>query len=692
MSEQITSSTPNIYYRGTRDTSYQRSTGAPTTLPLHRPLIPFFSRKGPTTPMWIDPNKFEDIFGSEAVDLNSPYATHSTPFVIEARKAGNQFLAMRVEPEDIPDPATLGLSVDWMKKDLPEYKRDEEGRYILDSNGQKQATGTTIPGILMSFHFGAIPVDKDSQQTMYGRREKTDGTLGDDTAGKSQLLPLVDWIARDKSSLGPNTALRIWAPTTQSRQAADSDLQARLKSFLYRFQMLVRENELSSPAILETLSQESSVLVSLGTDTIDRETGIVYDFAERIDERYNDSDPSTWLESPIDKPYLYQANVDMLLKEIQALESAANPAVSDNPDDLYEINLFGAQTVEGVPYHTVQIQPVSEGGTVLSENASFYMVGGGDGTLGNASFNKAVAKILGNLTSNTGINLSNMARYPFNAFWDSGYDLATKQLIPAIIGFRADTWISLCTQDISLPDNTNEEEESIALSLLTRVQQFPDSTDFATPAFRGQIVGQCGDYTGTTRKFRVPLNLDRFAAMCSYAGAANGVLKSENAIDDGANRIVQVVKNVTNLDKSWRVKRRQWASGLVYVEDYDTRSQFYAGQQSFYPEPGSVLKSSMTGLLVANINRFGFDAWRDLSGNGKLSDDQLLERTEKIVTDRGANAFDNRLRYIPHAQITDGDRERGYSWSLRVDFGANHMRTVLDMSSVAYTAEELANG
>lgn len=690
MSEQITGSTPRIYYRGTRDTTFNRSTGGTPSLPLHRPLLMFFGQKGPTVPTWVDPVKFEDIFGSATTDLFGVYNTHSTPFIKEAIAAGNQFMAWRVEPEDTPSEATIGLSVDFGKKKITDYERNEDGSYKLDADGAKIPTATQIDGVVLRFIFEEIGVDENSV-SLFKKRPSKAGTVGTEES-PSTILPLADFKARYKSSLGPNTALRIWAPTVNSTQAADSDLQARLKSFLYRFQLLTRADKNTSPVIFETIYNEPSISVGFGENLVDPLTNVVYDFVERIDSRYSDDDASTYIQSPIDTPYLYEDNIKTVLSAIQALE-AEYDTVSDAAEDLYQINLFGAQTVEGVPYHSVQIMGVLDGGTTLSETSTIYLQGGGDGTLGNDSFNKAVNAALSNLSANTGVNITNYARYPFNAFWDSGFDLKTKMLIPSIIGMRADAWIALSTQDISQPFNTNEEEESIALSLMSRVSAFPDSSDFGTPAFRGMIVGGAGNYTETTRKYPVPLTIDRFRAYCNYAGAANGKLKPEYAVDEGDNRKVQIVKDINNLDKSWRVRRAQWNNNLVYVEDFDTASQFYPGQQSFYSEQGSVLKAAIVGFCVANINRFAFEVWRDLTGTQKLTDDQLIERSEEGISSRGAGAFDDRMDFIPHAEITEADKERGYSWSLRVDYGANAFRTVMDMSSVAYTREELnSNG
>lgn len=689
MSEQITGSTPRIYYRGTKDVSFTRSTGSTTTLALHRPLIMFFGQKGPTVPTWIDPVKFEDIYGSETTNLSGVYYTHSTPFIKEAIAAGNQFLALRLEPADIPDVATLGLSVDWVKTKIDDYERNDDGTYKTDTNGDKIPLATQVDGVKFRFVLSKIETD-ESGVSQYKKRTASAGTIGT-AENPSTITPLADFRCRYKSSLGANTAIRIWAPTVNSTQAADADLQERIKSFLYRFQLLTRTDKNSSPTIFETIYNEASLSVGFGENLVDPQTEVVYDFAERIESRYNDEDPSTYLMSPIDAPYLYQSNIDTVLKAVQSVESTFG-TVSDDEADLYTINLFGAQTVEGVPYHAVQIMGVLDGGVTLTETSTNYLQGGGDGTLGNASFNAAANLVLSNMSSGASFNIGNYARYPFNAFWDSGFDLKTKQLIPQLIGLRADTWIALSTQDISLDFNSNEEEESIALSLMSRVNAFPDSSDFGTPAFRGMIVGGAGYYTETTRKLAVPLTLDRFRAYCQYAGASDGVLKPEYAVDEGENRKVQVVKNINNLDKSWRVRRAQWNNNLVYVEDYDTGSQFYPGQQSFYSEQGSVLKAAIVGLCVANLNRFAFEAWRDLSGTQKLTDDQLIERSDEIVSTRGAGAFDNRLIFTPHSEITQADKERGYSWSMRIDFGANAFRTVMDMSSVAYTREELANG
>lgn len=689
MAEVITSSTPGVNFRGTKDVSGNRATGEAEALAFHRPLHFFFSPQGDTTPQYLSTAQFSDFYGADALDVNSAYATHSTPFLNEAMAAVSRFVSIRVLPADMPDKSNLGLSIDYLEGPVPEYKRKADGSYDLDTNGNRQETGTTVPGIIHKFV--VAPVGTDEEGSLLGRRKVGVGSMtSEDGQTQSVLMPLLDFEALDYGD-GSKFGLRLWAPTTGSAIAADPDKQEELGTYLYRFQFMQRADELSSPTAVATTYDETSILFSFKENVVDKDAGnTIYDLSERIPARWTDDAIDTMQRPPVGTVHYYQDNLEAYLAKIQANEAAFSDTmpIGTDAETLHQMNFIGATSVDGVPYHSLIIQGVLNGAASLTANTTHYLQGGGTGTMTNETFNAAVNAIL---TDIDGVyRLSNIARYPFNALWDTGFDMATKLLFPKMLTARPDCWIGLSTQDISKAANDEATDESIALSLMTRLQQYPDSVEYNTPSFRGLIAGHSATWVGAQRKIACVQGIDLYRKFCDWGKDPTGRLNEDSAPDNGDNRIVQRTKNISNLDMSYRVKRRQWTAGICYVEDYDTRSQFYSGIQSFYADQTSVLRSALVGLCVANINRYAWEVWRSYTGNQNLTDAQLVERSEKQIAARiAANIPNGRMIAKPHAEITRLDDDNGYSWTLRTDIGVSGMRTVLNASVVAYRREEL---
>lgn len=687
MSETMYSSVPSMRWGGTKDLSGGRSVRAPEAMPFHRPLMFFFSAKGPLEATFESASMFKSIYGSEALDVSSPFATIATPFLNVAVKAQNRFLAVRLRPEDAPDPSANGLSIDILKTQVDTYERNQDGSFKLDQNGAKIPTGTKVPGII-----ARLVVEKIEDQPAevggrkFGARTTKPGTLGSEGEGQSTIYPLTDFMATDFGSDGDNLGWRIWAPTTKSRQAADEDLYIETKSYPYRLQIMKRRDKQSSPSYVPNTYDESSVTFSFGKDVVSEQRGgMVLDLDELIPGRWETNDKIE-VRSPFVKPHVYRENLELVLTEIGKVLATEAPELG-KAENLHMINFVGGTDIDGRAYDAYQLVSPLQGGVSLSENATYYLQDGGDGTMDFASFDSLVRKIAETKRVN-GQDLSRQARYPFNAVWDFGYSLDTKLELNNFLDLPTG-WVATSTQDVSKKPADSVTEDSIGMSLLTRIQQHTDSIDFNTPPYRGMVVARCGYWTGSKRRVLVPALLHYFERFCEYAGADDGTLNSDKAFDEDEHKIITSVYDLNNMDQGFIDKRRQWNLGLNYPEDWDTARQFFAAAQSFYPDQTSTLRSAFVGLIVTNIARYCFETWRALVGNQKLTRQQLMERSDKAITAKTANRLDGRADVIPHSTITEGDAERGYSWTCPIDLRANGMPTVMDAYVINYRREDL---
>lgn len=690
MASSLATSVPGINFLGTDDKSTQRPVGTPEAMPFHRPLFFHFAEKGPTEQQYLDTSLVASTYGQKFLDPKSDFFTHASPFIQEAIDTQSRALYIRVLPDDIPNKSALAVSIDYLETDLVQYQRDTEtGLYNLDVNGSLIDTGATVKGIRGRFVVSAIPEVNGVSQ--YGRRAKSVGTIGT-TAKPSTLLPLFDIQAADYGD-GTGIGFKLFAPTALSSTPADVDAMEDAGTYLYQFGILNRANPLASATKELTYTYGYDVVpVSFGQKVFNATTNAVYDIDKVVPKQWISTDATDPQRCSIGGISVYRDNIAELTAAIFAAEATFPTA----PVEQAFVNFIGGSDTNGVPYYAFQLDDLLDGGTNFDETSAHYLRGGGNGTLTNEKFNAAVNKILTNLDGD--YHFKNYARFPFNAFWDSGFDHATKLLIPNIMATRYDSWIALSTQDISQADNTPEEDASYGTAMLTRLQQYPDSTLYNTPAYRGIIHGQAADWLGSDIQVRVPQSLDLFYKVCRWGRDSSGRADEQYAPDAGSdngdatndNRVVVRTKNISNVDVSARTKKAEWAAGIIYVEDYDTRSQFYAGIQSFYTEPTSVLRSGLVGLCFANINRYAWNAWRAFTGVQGITDDQLIERTEKLVTaECSANISSDRMVCVPHASITAADDANGSSWTLVTDAYVSGMRTVLNASTVAYRRSDL---
>lgn len=696
--EQIVSSTPGLFWRGTLDKSGGASNINSTPLPFVAPLVFFFSPSGKEGFSWIRASELENSYGAKAFSFDSEYATHATAYLDVARRFGSWIEAYRLRPEDAPDPAAIGLSIEFVKDEMDQYEVDVDGNWVLDADGNRKPTGTKVTKLRI--RFVKEELERTDGKIVMGGRVEREGDLTASNGDVSRRIPFLDFAATDFGSDGNNIACRLWAPTSLTGIKADADLNEEVNAFVYRFQLMKRASVTASPAIYVDSWDRTSISVSFGENVVSTEDGgVVLDIDSRIPGSWEDSSGDTVLRSPLQQPHVYRTLLTELLKEIQAVE-AANGTVEMGDDALNLINFISAQTVDGLPYQNVEIEGMTDGSLVLNENSLFYLAGGGDGTMGNDSLNTLVGKIFGNMDQ-PGIRLTSIAKHPSNFFVDSGYNLDTKYQLGQYMYQRPDAYVLFATQDVTRAPNDDESEESIATAIYTRMQQYPDSIEYSTAPYRAAIVGHCGQYTGTKSKFLVPLSIDLAAKLIRYGSSETGALVSDWAPDTSdekitagiPNYVVTEVKNLNNLDKSWRTKRRQWAASLVYVEDYDHNArQFYPGMQSIYGDETSALNSLLAGLCSAKLARVSWEVWRQFTGNQRLTKDQYLERSEKYAAAKIAGMMDNRGIFIPTALSTALDEARGYSWSMRWDVGYNVMKTVLTSWIVAYRREELENG
>lgn len=741
-------STPRKYLFGTLDKSKRTLPIESEALPTHLPWMPFLAEKGPSSPRLLRLGGAVNCYGSRSFDERSEYATHQTTFINNTLGNGNAALLHRILP-DAASTAILRLSVEKIEANVPNYERNEDGsiKYTFDAYDERvpviHPTEPTIKGFRLVYHMNILnqpnPNDKpDIGKLEFGMAEvladyrdgttpasQGNGTLSDIADSTSTLYPIIDFLVADPGGYGNRLGLRLQLPNANTTNPLDTASFYLNRAYLWRIGLLERDHIDGSISPIETAMGEIFIDVALKsgavTDRIESDIDIETRFLGAFRTKSNDSVADN--PAPFDSLHLYRENVEALVADLITAEEAHNDeralwgSMTLDKDNPYAYNFMGGFDELGIPYFAVDAKSSAlYGGYGTTADNYLFATAGDDGLPKRNTgefdslaitemFDNKVRQAANNFGTNPAFRIQNYARYPVSAVWDSGYSLETKKSLLNVLQYRKDVAVVLSTYALAdyktvmeggvakkvfqwLPDNTPEQEVSLASMLRTYASLYPESEVYGTPTCRAQIVGYSGRIIGSTFKRRVPVTYEYLDKVCKFMGSPEGRWDGELAYDNPNNNRVRLMTDISTTWLTDNVANQAWANGLVYVEDYDTRSLFFPGIRTVYNNETSVLNSSITMWGICHIERVCHTAWRDLTGISKWSNAKFAEESDRMIEARLANVFDDRFVIKSETFYTEADVAAGYSWSTHIHIYANNMKTVGKFTVIAHRMED----
>jgi hypothetical protein len=680
----IASSLPRTIIRGFKDESGAPQILEEESLPIHLPLIPLLTSWGPhDDAILTGGNGFNAVFGSDSLDFSKPFATHQTAVANAVLAEGNlAFIRRLVSPDAKAAQVRLGLDI--VETDVPQYERNPDGSYKRNSSGALIATGNTVRG--HRGRWAARSVDVIDGESTFGKATASDGDLVAADGSISTFYPFLDTEVRFVGSRGSNIGFRLAAPTLKSAIQANADLVQEAGAFIYRFYAVERADAQSSASVKSTRQGEQYVEFSLKEGVIDRSTELAYFADEVLLEAYEASNPEEFTGyGPFSKLHFYHDHVQTLVESVFVHEEAHGLLTSSVTPE-HTINLLTAHSVEGVPYYSFQLDGAMDGGLLFTESTNHFAKNGSDGELGNEVFDQLVREEL--VAFNDGpIPYSDSAMYPFSCFYDSGFSMETKKQMANLLQ-RPDVWVVASTQDANGRLNSNSEESSIASALRAYFRSVPESEYYATGTCRVVVMGNAGELIGSKYKGILPFTVAFARKSASYMGAANGYMSPNNSFDSAPGNIVRDFKNHNATFKPANARNQDWQNGLVFAQNFDRNSIFWPGLQTIYDDNTSILNSFFNMAICCNLTRVGERAWRNFTGNSKLTNEQFVRRVDDYITEQTNGRYDDRGLITPKSYYTAGDESRGYSWHTDITFASQGMKTVETLTIVAKRRDE----
>lgn len=681
---------PMPYLRGIRDASRGVNVRDPEELPTHLPHFYFFAEKGPTEPLYVAGDSLTTIFGQKTLDPRYKYYNHQTVCAGVVMGEGNGIFVQRLLPQDVGPKSRVLLSLDIVADDIQQYQRDVTGKFTLDSSGLKiPLTGgaATKAGFRLKWVVNSWTAGQTTEE--FGEVSSRTGSMTNSVSEQSTLYPIAEFEVNHYGAYGDNIAARLVAPTTDSDYPLSTDAVAAIKAYIYRLQILQRSSPELSPNIVDTIAGDQWVDFSFKPNAIDTKRDVDYSFDDRLIEAYQDETApgqETPIYGPFGRQHLYRDYLDAIMAMVGEAEAPEGTlpalAIDEDSEYLYSTNILTGVNYNNVPYYTLQIEGVAQGGFRFSENSQVYASGGSDGTMTNASFDLLVRNELSNYGA-TEWPMLNWAKYPVSAYYDTGFELDTKEAFFIPMSKRKDVGVILSTHVIGSPQLTPSEESSTAMSLNNMARNFPESTLYGTGVVRALIVGHSGKLIQSTYRDFLPMTIEIARKFAAYMGAGNGQWRSTASFDDVPNNMVTMFKNVNSHWKPEVQRYRDWDNGLVWVEDYDRKALFFPAIQTVYNDDTSVLNAAANMWIAIDLEKIAQRTWRDMTGKSKLSDEQFLERSDELITKAVQGKYDSRAVIVPHTFYTAADKQRGYSWSCEMDMYVGSMKTAGSFTVVA---------
>lgn len=675
-----------VYDLGINDISGEVISTQSRPTPQHLPKIYTFAQKGDDTEKLLLGVERDNVLGAETWVNGSAYFTHATLFANAFNARGNACIYKRIIPEDAGPRANLTLWLDVLKSDVDLYERNTDGSIKTDSLGDPIVIGTT-PGYIAKWVVTSR--DQHGQEELGGYTIRTGDQVDPRTGMISERFPIFDFVVDSQGAYGNQLGVRFWTPNV-NQEDIPYTMMTETKAFPYNFAIVKRETPTSSAEAVKTVFNEASIMVTFKPGTEDPLTTQKLFIGQRVVSSYSSgSDPTLPYEPPpFGGFYLYQNNLDGLLKEFHAAETPFIDQWSDftsNEEDYGLFNPITGQSTYGVPYHSFIFSNMGDSLT-FSKFTDVSAAGGSDGTMTQEVFDAAVAKEVVRYRDRKD-PLMDLAYHVESILYDSGFTSATKFVLPSFISQRHDTFLVLGTHIFGGKKLTESEEHSMAVSLRTRIMNYPESGYYGTPATRAMIMGCSGVIRNT--EYRVPATYEIGIKFASYMGASNGRWKGTARPDGNPGNVIEELVDLNMVFVPESVRTRFWSVGLNWIQRYDLNSFFIPAYRTVYPDDTSILTGVINVLGICTVNKIGHKCWRTFSGISGLTNLQLCERVNNYIRSETKGIFDDRFIIEPRASVTNLDEARNFSWTLAIGFGASGIKTVQTMMVEADRAERM---
>lgn len=678
-------STPRFVYGGIKDRSVLPVPPVLKQVPQHAPLIYIYAEKGDSFPRLITGSDLTKLYGDKTIDKTGPFYNHATAFLQQILSQANSCFVKRIIPIDANvAKLTIKATIKTTTDQVPLIVRDELGFPVLDVNGniQYQVDGSNATLYATggaSIQYSVVDTDTYLSGGVYNFASTKTGS---DLLGWTINMPLITFLAQAEGLGGNNLGIRLWSANVDSIDPADSDVVNDLSAQIFQAS-LFRKVPNQTPMIIGDIDNETVQEFTMLESAVNYKTKFEMKI-ENLVERYGDQGITNGLtdsKSDLGTVYWHRDNLEEMLDVLLAAELANLPVGETETPTRYSLGILDANYYSGKPHYGIAI---TNNSVKFNSSNIFYLKGGLDGTTTLANFDTQVATELlsGRTTANW--DFSDMAVWPISYLYDSGFSIDTKKaMIKNWLPFRKDVRISLGTRVVGDPLLNAAEEISVGSDLRSYAALYAENDFDGTPVCRVTLHAHAGKVYGHDTLGYLPMTFDVGVMRAKYMGASNGVLKHEYKYDQFANKIVQTMYDITNVQLGLGTRSRLWLNGINFVMYEDLQTIMHPAITTVYQTKNSVLVSDIFVHCTCDVVRKLERVWKRLLGNETMPDILLQKTSNDLILEFTNNKYDDSVRIEPNTVITKRDHALGFKWTTNVLVYGRVPKTVNSVNVIA---------
>ena len=721
----IKSSSPEFIALGARDLSGQTVPVDTVELPYHIPLFYLYTEKGPTSRIVCNGTSFESIFGKKTLDPSQPYFNHQTLFLEGALAENAAVVIQRVVGKNPGVRSNIVLYIDVLETNIVNYLRTSKGAFISNENSNDYQIDMNNPVIKgHRIKWVAEHITAGTEEALGNYIEK-EGTMVDDQGNKSRMIPILEFRASNLGAAYNNIGFSLGS---YMGTELNTTIKDKNKALPYKLTLFERDNELSSPKIITTLTGDNSCLVSLKEKATDPLSKAKITIESVFKSQWFDN--STRLPD-FEGMYFYRDNFNEITKQFMSLEKdyissvetiwadgrkASSMSwfdfVSDDPKSLVEeenylINPFIGMSSKKVRYFTLQhddgISTTNEFQEEVSMSFStpIFLKGGQDGELSVDHYEKWIINDLAKYTDENS-EYQDLAVNVESHFYDSGFGNDVKLAMADVLAIRKDTMPVLGTHFASLGQNylPISDARTLASTLKTRLSIYPESTEYGTSVCRSMIVNNVYKIRSASTEDYVSLVYDIMIKTCKMMGQIGGWdagyrfdrVYSEGIRGDNQGSLVTYGYDVKPNFIPKVTKESLWKTGLIWAQPYDLNSFYFPGLKTVYDDETSVLNNYFAACALSALLKINAKVARKYQGASfDHNNDVFCNNIKRDLDTATKNAFAGLYTVKNDVFMTDTDVSRGYSHQQVSKLYGSTMRTVAVHTTEVRRFEDLEN-
>jgi hypothetical protein len=609
-------------------------------LPFHTPLFPIRSQKGPSGLKWVDSyNYATHLYGEATFDPNSPWYTRESLYLETALSNGNPCYVLRVSDEIDATKSSLVVEAQIQNIDVVQYQKDADGNIILSEPYDEpipildnQNNPVTKPGLSIKWSIRALAAN-ETISTISIKSVNVNGI-------PTTIYPIFALKSYTNGVYGNSLGFQL----KRDFSNIDSTLLTRVGALLYQLCIVEQPYNSDIAQPIKTIWNENWSDVAFKEKATDPKTMQTFDFNYIIDKNYYDT-TSLVSNFPFEM-YPYINNIETIGTKIQTVE---NNTEITSP---YLADIFLAKTMDNKPYDCVVIDDAS---IRFNENYIIYMQGGSDGDTSQERFEEVWISYL-KIKPNE--ELANPFRFPFNAIYDTGYALKTKDAMIAFLGIRDDVIVRLSTQDMSLPPNNKSVDYSSGSYIASSLLLQPESIISGTGCCRGEIYAHVSKLNDTIKfKDWVSPTLEVLQQICTYQSTER-LLGAAQASPAANLRLLNPEKFPWYLDNITQ-HELYWNAGINYVQWCSQVDVFFPSRRTVHQWDTSLLSDSLFVDVLVQCKRIVRTQWTRYTGISTVPLSSLFSSIKSSIERAFYERVPNGFTLVAEVYQTDAEREDG---------------------------------